>query len=498
MGVSDPAAVLTPADLPPQPVGASFVDPVFGTTLRRVSATSDGGGFQTPIYSQLQAFSSDDVYLLLDGGAGYRVRRTDDLSVVTGLRTGRWVAPRWHPALAHTVVHFDSNEDDSIRVQYTDVDTGVTTTRFTFPASYDRVLVDQSFDELSEDGRWIAGMTTRSDGSEVIFVLDLERKALGAELSLHSMYTGPCRPDPVWGEVEPDWVGVSPLGRYLVVQWVRDGTNRCSGLETFDLETGTFAGRVTDGHQHGDLGVQPDGVTEFFMTFELAGPPPYNGLPAIGVRELPGTATVSAPTFVRILDWGNEEHISCRGPRGACLVTAGTWAENGWTAFEGELFLQYTDGRVERLVHHRSSSCGYWVQPRATMSRDGRLVVFASDWTHGTGSTSCDGGDDLGRGDPYLLELSGLPVASPTCLGRTATVVGTRGADTLVGTGGADVIAGLGGGDVIRGLGGDDVMCGGSGNDQLRGGLGDDRLRGGPGTDACLQGKGTGQTAGCE
>jgi hypothetical protein len=60
---------------------------------------------------------------------------------------------------------------------------------------------------------------------------------------------------------------------------------------------------------------------------------------------------------------------------------------------------------VLRLAHHRSTRCGYWVQPRASMSRDGRYVVFASDWGQATGGNSCAGGNDLGRGDPYIIDL---------------------------------------------------------------------------------------------
>ena len=191
-------------------------------------------------------------------------------------------------------------------------------------------------------------------------------------------------------------MGVSPLGNYLVVQWARDGVTRCSGLETFDIQSGAFVGRVYNGHQHGDLGVDSDGLTEFFMTFELYHP---SGNPAIGMRDLPGEATVSEPTYLQVLDWGIGDHISCRGPSGVCLVTAGRDLSNGWNPFEDELFLQYTDGRILRLAHHRSSSCGYWVQPRASISSDGRYVVFASDW-----GRQLDCGD-LGRGDPYIIDL---------------------------------------------------------------------------------------------
>ncbi|MFQ5857372.1 MAG: LamG-like jellyroll fold domain-containing protein [Anaerolineae bacterium] len=404
VGLSDSDVVVTPAPLPLQPVGTPFTDPVFGTTLRRVS--NAGGSFGTHIYSQLQAFSSDNAYLLLIENRDYVVSRVEDLSLVAGLDTAEWNAPRWQPAQPHTIVHYDTNADTTLRVQYTNIDTRQTTTVFTFPANYERIRPNQSFDELSEDGRWMAGLASLSDGDQMIFALDLENLQLGAQFTVSELYPGPCQPDPVWGEVDPDWIGVSPLGNYLAVQWARDGTARCSGLETFDIQSGVFVGRVYDGHQHSDLGVDSDGVTEFFMTFELAGPPPDNDRPAIGLRTLPGTSTVSQPIYLQVLDWGNAEHISCRGPDGVCLVTAGTWDINGWTAFEGELFLQYTDGRVLRLAHHRSNSCGYWVQPRASISRDGRYVVFTSDWGQEMGTDSCSGGNYLGQGDPYIIDLS--------------------------------------------------------------------------------------------
>lgn len=414
-GITDPTLILTPAPLPLQPVSTPFVDPVFNTTLRRVSNTSVNGGFETPIYNQLQAFSSDNTYLLLDGSNGFVVRRVDDFSLVTGLATSGWNDPRWYPPQPHVIVHFDSNDDTVLRLQFTDVDTLITTTVYTFPAQYEYIRVPQSFDELSEDGRWLAGMATRNDGVAVIFTLDIQKLTLGAQLPIPDLYAGPCQPDPEWGEVEPDWVGVSPLGNYLVVQWVRDGTIRCSGLETFDIQTGDFIGRVSDHHHHGDMGVDSDGVTEFFMTTELSSPKD-NNRPAISMRLLPGTSTASPPIYLQVVDWSDEDHISCQGPNGVCLVSWGNFEGLYDWPFENELFLQYTDGSVLRLVHHRSSKCGYWVQPRASISRDGSYVVFASDWGEETNTSSCDvWNDPMGRGDPYIIDLeeNGMPV-NPT------------------------------------------------------------------------------------
>lgn len=70
-----------------------------------------------------------------------------------------------------------------------------------------------------------------------------------------------------------------------------------------------------------------------------------------------------------------------------------------------------------------------------------------------------------------------------TCLGRTATRVGTNGSETITGTNGADVIVGNGGNDTINGRGGNDRICGGFGADTLTGGGGVDMFDAGPAND---------------
>lgn len=391
----DQTTVVDSVELPVLTDGETILDPTFCTEIQRVDVRSEVGGFETPEYAQLQAFSSDNQYVLLLGDLGYRVRRVEDMTILD-LDLSEINAVRWYDA-TH-LVHYDTNADTTVRVQLTNVESGDRETIFTFPEPYERIQVAPSSDELSHDSRWMSGVVQRNDGEWVIFAVDTVDARMGAALPVVDLYADACEPDPEWGVIMPDWVGVSPLGNYLLVQWPRDGIARCSGLETFDLQTGDFLGRVYDGHQHGDVGVSEDG-REFFMTFELYHP---SGNLAIGVRWLPGSDTVVEPDYVNVIDWGSAEHISCQGPAGVCLITAGELPDNGRGVYEGELFLQYLDGTTQRLAHHRSSSCGYWVQPRATISEDGTLVAFASDW----GATqSCD---DLGRGDAYFLYLPSL------------------------------------------------------------------------------------------
>ena len=93
---------------------------------------------------------------------------------------------------------------------------------------------------------------------------------------------------------------------------------------------------------------------------------------------------------------------------------------------------------------------------------DGRIVVLG-EWGAGTKGF-------------YLARLAG-GASKARCLGRRATIVGTRGRDDIVGTAGRDVIAALAGADRVRGLGSEDRICGGKGRDKLFGGRGRDKVR---------------------
>jgi Ca2+-binding RTX toxin-like protein len=94
------------------------------------------------------------------------------------------------------------------------------------------------------------------------------------------------------------------------------------------------------------------------------------------------------------------------------------------------------------------------------------------------------------RTDELTIGESGSPGTDFSCMGLTATIVGTEKDDVISGTSGADVIVGLRGNDIINGLGGDDVICGGLGLDRINGDEGSDRLLGGNENDAIDGGDG--------
>jgi uncharacterized delta-60 repeat protein len=76
---------------------------------------------------------------------------------------------------------------------------------------------------------------------------------------------------------------------------------------------------------------------------------------------------------------------------------------------------------------------------------------------------------------PVLLRFLGGN-SGVRCMGRRATIVGTRRGETLRGTGHRDVIAALAGNDRVKGRGGNDLICGGPGHDRIDGGPGRNRI----------------------
>ncbi len=78
-----------------------------------------------------------------------------------------------------------------------------------------------------------------------------------------------------------------------------------------------------------------------------------------------------------------------------------------------------------------------------------------------------------------ILQIRG----APSCLGKTATILGHGGDERIEGTPEADVIIGLGGRDIVFSGEGDDRICGNGGSDVIDGGGGHDRASGALGPD---------------
>ncbi len=392
IGVSDGNAIIPMQSNGLPAINTPFVDAAFNnTTIRRITNYMETGQWGAHVYSQLQAFSPDNSFILIIEDGFYIIKNRITLATVLVLSDIN--TPRWHPDLPNTIVAYDSNGDTTLRVVYIDVITGSSNVVFTFPDLYEQIRGNQSFDELSHDGKWIAGMASTSDGDQMIFSLDLENGLIGTQLRLSDLFAINTN-----ANFEPDWIGVSPLGNYLTVQWVPANPNqRLNGMEIYEITTGNFVQQLNPWHNHGDFGLDHDG-NEVFISSILASPED-NNLPAIVSYGLP--LRNNDPQLVLTVPWETLWHISCQGLQGRCVVSSGATGMN----FNNEIFELYFDGSVRRLTHHRSGMCGYWVQPRASVSKDGKFIVFDSDFQDDGGINSCASQGQFGGGDVFMIEL---------------------------------------------------------------------------------------------
>ncbi len=172
--------------------------------------------------------------------------------------------------------------------------------------------------------------------------------------------------------------------------------------------------------------------------------------------------TVKLPAYVDVTSFAVDPGAICGDPdsasaQGYKLETSKTGASGSWTAVKTGSF---TLGEAHSL--------NAVPIPLRRAVRYVRLTITSN------------------HGDADYMDVAELVVhgkATPMCLGKPATKVGTDAANTINGGSGADVIVGLGGNDIINGKGGKDLICGGPGSDKLTGGPGVDKLAGGDGAD---------------
>ncbi len=414
-GITNPYTSVSQSGLNTPAVGSSFQDPDFGTTLMRLTNAPNGGS-RRHIYSQLQVINRDNTHALILDGGSYSVYRISDQTKVADL-PGDINLPRWNPINADELIFWDSNDTGSqnsdVVLEKYNFKTGTRSVIGALPSRYLTVRNSRSFEEISRDGQWITALVTRDDGGGDTFIsYNIFEKKIYAELNQNTMaaQNSQCR-------FEPDWVGTSPSGKYMVINWIGDGTTTCRGVEARDIKDGSYLGHVADGHQHSDMGYDAAG-NEVYVTATSDGPSTV-----ILYSQFPGSRNFNPSQHERVVlnvGWAQNfntnshfEHISCLGPAGVCVVSA---TGNPSDALGGEIYLVYLDGssadtseinndnaKVRRLAFHRSSNSEYLAQPQPSISQDGSYVVFGTDW-----------GNRSNGIDAVLIDLRNADISSPT------------------------------------------------------------------------------------
>ncbi len=392
------------AATPKPSVTTAFTDAAFGTEVRRLTdAPGSGIASIVPQYSKRQAWNSDQSLLLLFTGEGTACLY--DGTTYVFLKTIDGVGGEdvfWHPTNPF-ILYFSS---DNVLYSY-DVGTNTPTALRTFDGY--TWTNTRGEGNMSRDGRYYAfvGQTYDTDTRfKDIVVYDLLLDSVVSKMAL----------PPVLSDF--DWVSISPLGNYVVVDYATMDTGRHQGIEVYSRNL-NFIWQKALGAGHSDLGIDAQGDEVLVVDY-------YDSDLNSGIVKKIRLADGATTDLIQLSVYF-DMHISCRNEsrREWCFISTfdgeGRLTDDSlsWLPFEDEIFALKMDGsgEVQRIAHHHSrrfspstpdrDNSNYWAEPHATVSRDGMRMVFGSNWREDVASGSSV--------DAYIVDFrSFLPVEQKT------------------------------------------------------------------------------------
>lgn len=331
-----------------------------GASLTRISNTSTGTTtqYRRHTYSKVQPWNADGTQLLLGMCYGLMNGNTYVYSKDVSNNLPSWfIWSETNPLIGY------GTASGNIFQQFTMASESKSTIYTVSGAS--ALSFGEGEGNFSIDGRYIA-LTPTISSHYWVYVYDMQAGSVAASFDL--------------GTTQPDWVSMSPLGTYVVVNWKTDGTSRGQGVEVFN-KTGTFQRQIYPNGEHGDLGISVAG-DEVYVTMS-------EGAYASGidmVRLSDGTRTTL---------WNTDIY--------ACHVSTRNTKRPGWAYFStyntsnsdmpgyDEVYALKLDGSgtAERFGHiHHANTGTYEFQAQAVPNRDGSRVLFASAWDGANGSSN--------------------------------------------------------------------------------------------------------------
>jgi len=380
--------VYTPADYTtsqPPAAGQSYGDSVFGSNIKRLTdsthtldaAFGDGRMVNTigTEYSTMTPFNRDNTRLLLeylsyfalhDGSGNFLANLPFEINSSS--------EPRWSRKDPNILYYRLGNQLKQYNV--------ATTAR----------SVVHTFSEYSA----ISGLFESDicfDGNHFVLVGD------GRFVFVYEISTDTKGPVFDAGGIAFDSVYITPDDNVLIT-WDTNGTGRSQGVELFNRNM-VFQRQVARAAGHMDVTRDTNGdeVLVWFNAGDLT-PICNNGLVKIRLAD-------ATQTCLLTFDWSLAGHVSATDNSGWVFVE--TYAPgdpippSGWFRYTDELLQIKLDGtQVRRLAHHHSRPFNSYVyQPKASVSRDGRKLVYSSNF--GLQSTL---GYPTQYSDAYLIDVS--------------------------------------------------------------------------------------------
>jgi len=388
--VSPPADYTT---FQPPPARQSYEDLVFGTNIERLSdsmhtpdAAYGDGRMVTTIgteYSTMTPFNEDNTRLLLvylsyfalyDGSGNFLMNLPFQINTSS--------EPRWSRRDPNVLYYKYGNQLRQYNVA----------TR--------AISIVHTFSEYSAiSGQFESDICF--DGDHFVFVGDA-RYVFVYEISSDTKSNVFDAGGPFF-----DSVYITPDDNVLIT-WFAHGTGRSQGIEMFDRNM-NFLRQVARAGGHMDVTRDTNG-DEVLVWMNAGDPAPIcnNGLVKIRLAD-------ATPTCLVTFDWSLSGHVSATDNSGWVFVE--TYAPSdpippsGWFRYTNEIIQIKLDGtQIRRLAHHRSRPFNnYSYQPRVSVSRDGRKLVYSSNY-----GLQAISGNPREYSDAYLIDVG---VESPGTAG---------------------------------------------------------------------------------
>ncbi len=374
--------------------GGSYVDPQYGCTVVRLTGgPSEFGVPAHHYYGTLSSFSADDskIMLFLDNGSPAIVDTSGNVVVsasnMPASNTNNYPWDPFNPA-----VFYYTNGNQFFKGTLSG-NTVAGTSLHTFTGFSSCMIPDQ--EDVTDDGTKIWLVCTPSGGSTSQNVAVLY--SLGTDSVISSKL--------VVGAQEGGWhkIQIFPSGKMFLT-----GGSLCNGTQCIYNTDGTLYWQPPyNASAHSEVGTDLQGREVLISTangvdsLNACGAEKWSSLTVVDINaKVPVNCLIGAPPNPKIPAWEISYRDSANSTTGKWVLLSmfdqgscpdyscffpqdliSTW-QTLWAPYFEELVLVKVDGsQVYRLGYTWSRSAeNYWAIPRASISRDGKYLVFDSNF----------------------------------------------------------------------------------------------------------------------
>ena len=375
----------------PPAKGQSYVDPVYGCTVTRLTdGRADLGKAIYHEYASMTPINSDDTMVaVLDFNANWHITDLKGNMLVSSsaLPWQGGIGWRWSttvPNVMYGVSNVSTSgctaSDNSLAKIVISGSNVACSVLHNF-TEYSSISLGGGEGDISDDGDHIVLQGKLANGTADIFVYTISTNSKGGVFN--------------YGTHAFDNAQITHTNR-VVINWGTQNNINCStpgvpcynGFELFSSNM-AYVRQVFRNGVHSKELVDPAGNEVVAIADSGAWfCPQGQGIAVINLNtsagkcvlnNLPWNASVHVGASAN--GWIVSEHLDYGSNSTASYPLASNW-QSLWTHGDNEIFLIRADGsETRRLIHHRSFGAGdYWKIPRPSISRDGKWVIFDSDF----------------------------------------------------------------------------------------------------------------------